>query len=73
MTEKRYNEIDVEQSLNRWHNDYRATVGSLKKALEDFDDDLSIGVRFDDGYGYAEINQIFELDKKYGLVILDCD
>ena len=40
------------------YGDYRATVGSLKKALECFDDDLPIGVNYDDGYGYCDINEI---------------
>ena len=38
--------------------DYRATVGSLKKALEQFDDDLPIGVLYDTGYAYCDIDEI---------------
>lgn len=38
--------------------DYRATVGSLKKALENFDDDLPIGVLYDTEFAYCDIHEI---------------
>lgn len=47
--------------------DYRATVGSLKKALEEFDDDLPIGVLYDTGYAYCDI---YEIILQNGLVEL---
>ena len=39
--------------------DYRATVGSLKEALENFDDDLPIGILYDSEFAYCDINEIF--------------
>lgn len=39
--------------------DYRATVGSLKEVLENFDDDLPIGVLYDGELAYCDIYQIF--------------
>ena len=47
--------------------DYRATVGSLKRALEEFDDDLPIGVLYDSGFAYCDIHKIICRD---GLVRL---
>ena len=73
MTEKRYNTVEVETTLNKYHNDYRATVGSLKKALENFDDNLHIGVLFDSEMAYTDIIELFEVDKKKNLVIINCE
>lgn len=60
--EEKIKKIEIEQKdfkdqfgLKR---DYRATVGSLKKALENFDDDLPIGVLFDGGVAYCDIYSI---------------
>ena len=39
--------------------DYRATVGSLKEALNNFDDDLPIGILYDTEFAYCDINEIF--------------
>ena len=38
--------------------DYRATVGSLKKALEGLDDDLPIGILYDTEMAYCDICEI---------------
>jgi len=38
--------------------DYRATVGSLKKALEYFDDGLPIGLLYDGECAYCDIHEI---------------
>lgn len=73
LNEERFKKQDIPCSKNKYYNDYRATVGGLKKVLEAFDDDLNIGVRFDTGFGYTDINEIFELEEKFGLVILNCD
>lgn len=63
---------DVKQSKNIHYNDYRATVGGLRKILESLDDDLNIGVAFDGGFGYTDIHKVsFIVEKK--LVILNCD
>ena len=51
-----------------FENDYRATVGGLKKALENFDDDLPIGVLYDTEMAYSDLYYIFVGDD--GLVIL---
>lgn len=48
--------------------DYRATVGSLKKALENFDDDLPIGVLYDGEMAYSDLHYVFVGDD--GLVRL---
>lgn len=39
--------------------DYRATVGSLKEALENFNDDLPIGISYDSEFAYCDITEIF--------------
>ena len=49
-------------------NDYRATIGSLKKALEKFDDDLPVGVLYDTEMAYCDLYEIFVGDD--GLVRL---
>lgn len=41
-----------------FRTDYRATVASLKKALEYFDDELPIGILYDGGCGYCDIYEI---------------
>ena len=51
-----------------FENDYRATVGGLKKALENFDDDLPIGVLYDTEMAYSDLYYIFVGDD--GLVRL---
>ena len=51
-----------------FENDYRATVGSLKKALENFDDDLPVGVLYDTEMAYSDLYEIFVGDD--GLVRL---
>lgn len=38
--------------------DYRATVGTLKEALEGLDDDLPIGVLYDTEFAYCDINEV---------------
>lgn len=48
--------------------DSRATVGTLKEALKDLDDNLPIGVNFDGGYGYCDINYIILENGLYRLV-----
>ncbi len=60
MTEKR---IWIEQKdfkgIFGLKRDYRATVGALKKALENFDDDLPIGILYDSEFAYCDIYEIF--------------
>ena len=51
-----------------FENDYRATEGGLKKALENFDDDLPIGVLYDTEMAYSDLYYIFVGDD--GLVRL---
>lgn len=51
-----------------FENDYRATVEGLKKALENFDDDLPIGVLYDTEMAYSDLYYIFVGDD--GLVRL---
>lgn len=60
MTEKRI-WIEHKDFKNQFglEKDYRATVGALKKALENFDDDLPIGVLYDSEFAYCDINEIF--------------
>ena len=48
--------------------DYRATVGALKKALKDIDDDLPIGVLYDTEFASCDIHEIIK--KKKGIVWL---
>lgn len=66
---------DIEHEIwkeSTYHGeDYRATIGSLKEALENLPDDAPIGVRFDGGYGYTDINELLLADS--GLFILNCD
>ena len=68
MSEKR---IKVKQknfkNLFGFERDYRATVGYLKEALEDFDDDLPIGILYDSEFAYCDIKEIMCRD---GLVRL---
>ena len=51
------NRFDIKQKNFKnkfgFENDYKATVGSLKKALENFDDDLPIGVLYDTEMAYS--------------------
>ena len=42
----------------RFKTDYRATVASLKKALEYFDDELPIGILYDGECAYCDIHEI---------------
>lgn len=60
MSEKRF-EIKQKNFKNKFgfENDYRATVGSLKKALENFDDDLPIGVLYDSEMAYCDLHYVF--------------
>ena len=60
MNEKRF-EIKQKNFKNKFgfENDYRATVGSLKKALENFDDDLPIGVLYDSEMAYCDLHYVF--------------
>lgn len=67
MTDKQIFIMEHEKQLEC----YRCTVGSLKKALEDLPDDAPIGVRFDGGYAYTDINEL--LLTETGLYILNCD
>ena len=69
MSEKRFH-IKQENFKNRFgfENDYRATVGSLKKALENFDDGLPIGVLYDSEMAYSDLHYVFVGDD--GLVRL---
>lgn len=48
--------------------DFRATVGSLKKALENFDDDLPIGVLYDSEMAYSDLHYVFVCDDLVRLV-----
>lgn len=69
MSEKRF-KIKQKNFKNkfRFENDYRATVGSLKKILEQFDDDLPIGVLYDTEMAYCDLHEVFVGDD--GLVRL---
>lgn len=60
MSEKRFY-IKQKNFKNRFglENDYRATVGSLKEALENFDDNLPIGVLYDSEMAYSDLYYIF--------------
>ena len=60
MSEKRFY-IKQKNFKNRFglENDYRATVGSLKEALENFDDDLPVGVLYDSEMAYSDLYYIF--------------
>ena len=72
MSEKRFY-IKQKNFKNRFglENDYRATVGSLKEALENFDDDLPIGVLYDTEMAYSDLYYIFVAED--GLVRLVSD
>lgn len=69
MNEKRFY-IKQKNFKNKFglENDYRATVGSLREALENFDDDLPIGVLYDTEMAYSDLYYIFIADD--GLVRL---
>ena len=69
MSEKRF-EIKQKNFKDKFgfENDYRATVGSLKKALENFDDDLPVGVLYDTEMADSDLYEIFVGDD--GLVRL---
>lgn len=69
MSEKKFY-IEQKNFKNKFglENDYRATVGGLKKALENFDDDLPIGVLYDTEMAYSDLYYIFVGDD--GLVRL---
>lgn len=69
MSKKRF-EIKQKNFKNKFgfENDYRATVGSLKKALEFFDDDLPVGVLYDVEMAYCDLHYVFVGDD--GLVRL---
>lgn len=69
MSEKRF-EIKQKNFKNKFgfENDYRATVGALKKSLGNFDDDLPIGVLYDTEMAYCDLYEIFVGDD--GLVRL---
>lgn len=60
MNDKKF-DIKQKNFKNRFgfENDYRATVGSLKKVLENFDDDLPIGVLYDTEMGYSDLHYVF--------------
>lgn len=60
MSEKKFY-IEQKNFKNKFglKNDYRATVGGLKKALENFDDDLPIGVLYDTEMAYSDLYYIF--------------
>ena len=59
MSEKNFH-IEQKNFKNKFgfEIDFRATVGSLKKALEHFDDDLPIGVWNDGGLMIVDNNEI---------------
>lgn len=59
MTEKRIRvkQTDFKDKFG-FERDFRATVGSLKKALEEFDDDLPIGILYDSEFAYCDIHEI---------------
>ena len=69
MTAKNFH-IEQKNFKNKFgfENDFRATVGGLKKVLENFDDDLSIGVLYDSEMAYSDLHYAFVADD--GLVIL---
>ena len=60
MSEQRFR-IKQKNFKNRFgfENDYRATVGALKKALENLDDDLPIGVSYDSEMAYCDLHEVF--------------
>ena len=60
MSEKRFY-IEQKNFKNKFgfENDYRATVGGLKKALENFDNDLAIGVLYDTEMAYSDLYYVF--------------
>lgn len=60
MSEKRFY-IEQKNFKNKFglESDFRATVGSLKKSLENFDDDLPIGVLYDSEMAYSDLYYVF--------------
>lgn len=60
MSEQRFH-IKQKNFKNKFglENDYRATVGGLKKVLENFDDDLPIGVLYDTEMAYSDLYEVF--------------
>lgn len=69
MNEKRFY-IKQKNFKNKFglENDYRATVGSLREALKNFDDDLPVGVLYDSEMAYSDLYYVFISDD--GLVRL---
>lgn len=63
-------EIEQKNFKNQFgfERDYRATVGTLKKALEGLDDDLPIGVNYDGGFGYTDLYKIILEDGLYHII-----
>ena len=59
MSEKIYIKQKNFKNKFGFENDYRATVRSLKEALENFDDDLPIGVLYDSEMAYSDLYYIF--------------
>ena len=57
------NRFDIKQKNFKnkfgFENDYKATVGSLKKALENFDDELPVVVLFDSEMAYSDLHYAF--------------
>ena len=68
MSERIYIEQKNFKNKFGFENDFRATVGGLKKVLENFDDDLPIGVLYDSEMAYSDLYYAFVADD--GLVIL---
>lgn len=60
MSENRF-DIKQKNFKNKFgfENDYKATVGSLKKVLENFDDGLPIVVLYDSEMAYSDLHYIF--------------
>lgn len=69
MSERKF-DIEQKNFKNKFgfEIDFRATVGGLKKALENFDDDLPIGVVYDTEMAYSDLYYVFVGDD--GLVRL---
>ena len=72
MTKKRF-KIKQKSFKNKCglKNDYRATVGSLKKVLEFFDDDLPIGVLYDSEMAYCDLHEVFIDDDDLVILVGD--
>ena len=66
------NRFDIKQKNFKnnfgFENDYKATVGSLKKALENFDDELPVVVLFDSEMAYSVLHYAFLVDGVVRLV-----